>query len=98
MPRPGKWVLEIMKAVQHPGIHLHSAGVDPFVPSGLVRGIPSAMELMAANLTLAMQNPGNSPSLVLGWRGKTTSLCLQMLQQPVIEDIYLASEFAPCWR
>ena len=72
---------------------------------------PPANELMAANLTLNIGNRGNrcyANTVLRLWCwmgahhqnpkefwGPSTKLCLQMLQQDVIEDIFWASELQP---
>ena len=73
--------------------------------------VPPANELLAANLTLNIGNRGNrcyANAVLRLWCwmgahhqnpkefwGPSTKLCLQMLQQDVIEDIFWASEIQP---
>ena len=73
--------------------------------------IPPAVELLAANLTLCLNNKGNrcyANSVLRMWRwmgahhsdpaafwGPSKKLCLQLLQQDVIEDVFWASELQP---
>ena len=73
--------------------------------------IPPANELLAANLTLTIGNKGNrcyANTVLRLWCwtgahhsnpkefwGPSTNLCLQILQQDAIEDIFWASELQP---
>ena len=73
--------------------------------------IPPAVELLAANLTLCLNNKGNrcyANSVLRMWCwmgahhtdpaafwGPSKKLCLQLLQQDVIEDVFWASELQP---
>ena len=73
--------------------------------------IPPAIELLAANLTLCIHNKGNrcyANSVMRMWCwmgahhkdpaafwGQSTKLCVQLLQQDEIEDIFWASEMQP---
>ena len=70
-----------------------------------------AVELMAANLTLCLRNKGNrcyANSVLRMWCwmgahhsdpaafwGQSKKLCLQLLQQDEIEDVFWASELQP---
>ena len=104
------WGLEALKHVLKMRLALqHSLPLTQLVAQEPT--MPPANELLAANLTLTLSNPGNrcyANTVLRMWCwmgahhsnpkefwGPSTNLCLQLLQQDVIEDIFWASELQP---
>ena len=101
------WGLEALKHVLRMRLALQSNLMLCRPVEGDIN-IPPAIELMAANLTLCIHNKGNrcyANSVMRMWCwmgahhkdpaafwGPSTKLCMQLLQQDEIEDIFWASE------
>ena len=104
------WGLEALKHILRMRLALQSH-VQLTRPVTQVIDMPQTSELLAANLTLTIRNPGNrcyANSVLRMWCwmgahhdkpgefwGPSTNLCLQLLQQEDIPDIFWASEIQP---
>lgn len=104
------WGLEALKHILKMRLALQST-LHLCRPVDQEPEIPPSVELLAANLTLNIHNKGNRcfadavlrmwcwmgahhPNPAEFW-GPSTKLCMQILQQDEIQDIFWASELQP---
>ena len=104
------WGLEALKHILRMRLALQST-LRLCRPVDHQHEIPPAAELLAANLTLCLHNKGNrcyANSVLRMWCwmgahhpnpadfwGASTKLCMQLLQQDEVPDIFWASELQP---